>query len=328
MSQKQTIKILISSAGRRVELMACFRSAASEMDLGCRVVATDMNPSMSPACLAADAAFEVPPSRSEGFIERTMEICEREGIDLVIPTIDPELLLFSRALSEFNRRGTLVAVADERIVRMARNKLETAHFLAACGVPAPETYMLEDYVTRTEERRLPVIVKPIDGSCSKGIKILRTLEEVRAVSVDRQSQIVQDYWEGKEYTVNCFFDSKGDLRVAVPHLRYEIRAGEVSKGITEKHEGLMEVANRLGNHIEGAFGGICFQAIVRPDGKLVVFEINARFGGGYPLADYAGAKCAKALISEALEIPMDIDFQWRSGVKMLRYDAAVFGEIE
>lgn len=50
--------------------------------------------------------------------------------------------------------------------------------------------------------------------------------------------IVQEMYEGKEYTVNLFFDKNGVLKSSVPHLRVETKGGEVSKGITQQIDAL------------------------------------------------------------------------------------------
>jgi carbamoyl-phosphate synthase large subunit len=55
-----------------------------------------------------------------------------------------------------------------------------------------------------------------------------------------------------------------------------------------------------------------------------VFEINARFGGGYPLAHQAGATFSQWLLEEVAGLPATANDRWQDGVLMLRYDSAVF----
>jgi carbamoyl-phosphate synthase large subunit len=138
--------------------------------------------------------------------------------------------------------------------------------------------------------------------------------------------VVQDLIPGSEFTVNLFFDARG-LRCAVPHWRMETRGGEVSKGLTRRIPALMEAAEKIGRALDGkAFGPLCFQAMVTDSGEAFVFELNARFGGGYPLADRAGAKFARWLLELALHRHCSANNNWRENVMMLRYDAAVFSE--
>ena len=136
--------------------------------------------------------------------------------------------------------------------------------------------------------------------------------------------IAQDVLRGPEFTVNMFFDAAGRLRSTVPHQRLQVRAGEVEKGLTIDIAELTAAAHRLAAALPGPRGALCFQAMLDADGGAQVFEINARFGGGYPLADRAGATFARWLIEEALGLDSSITDRWLPGVTMLRYDAAIF----
>jgi carbamoyl-phosphate synthase large subunit len=113
----------------------------------------------------------------------------------------------------------------------------------------------------------------------------------------------------------------------VPHRRLEVRAGEVVKAVTEAHAELQRLASRIQAAVPGLRGPWCFQAIERPDGRLAVFEINARFGGGYPVTHASGAHFTTRLLAEALGLPLPSIGPWRPGTLMLRYDAAVFGAL-
>src|SRR6185503_7690674 len=131
------------------------------------------------------------------------------------------------------------------------------------------------------------------GSSSIGLIRYGSAEQYRR-NPPPSDCIVQELLEGPEYTVNTFCDSGGAFRCAVPHLRIEVRGGEVSKGRTERRADLTGIAEQIAT-LPGARGVFCFQAIVTERGP-VVFEINARFGGGYPLAHRAGAKFTKWLL--------------------------------
>ena len=46
--------------------------------------------------------------------------------------------------------------------------------------------------------------------------------------------IVQEFLQGKEYTVDIFLDFKSNIITVVPRLRISTRSGEISKGKIEK----------------------------------------------------------------------------------------------
>jgi carbamoyl-phosphate synthase large subunit len=318
--------VLLSSAGRRVELMSCFRKDAAELGLELTVIATDLDPSMSAACHTADRAHRVPRCTSPEFVPHMLALCVREGVDLLVPTIDTELLALAAARDELGRGGTQVVVSSPEIVQLSRDKARTMEVLRAGGVTVPDTIPLATLVADPTALRWPVILKPIGGSRSVGIITMASPECLAAVAAGLSGYIAQERWSGEEYTVNMYFDGNGRMQCAVPHLRQEVRAGEVSKGITKRHPRLLAIAERLGDLLTGARGPLCFQAITRSSDEAAVFELNARFGGGFPLAHRAGAHVPKWLMEERLGIEPTVPATWRENLAMLRYDQAVYVE--
>jgi carbamoyl-phosphate synthase large subunit len=320
---KSECTILLSSAGRRVELIRCFRDGAAHLGIDLRVIAVDVDPAMSAACQIADVAIRVPRCDRAEFIDELLKICLRHGVDLIVPTIDPELEPLSAQAARFREIGVDLAIAAPEVVRLARDKLRTAHFLASRGVPAPRSGRLDEVMADPGAWPWPLMIKPRAGSSSVGIRILRSPDELTELGGSRE-YLAQELLQGEEYTVNLFFDAAARLRCAIPHLRCEVRAGEVAKGITRRHPELEAIARALGETLPGARGALCFQAIVDAAGRAVVFELNARFGGGYPLAHRAGARFAQWLLEETTGRSTSAHNHWQDGVLMLRYDHAIF----
>jgi carbamoyl-phosphate synthase large subunit len=98
----------------------------------------------------------------------------------------------------------------------------------------------------------------------------------------------------------------------------------VSKATTLREPVVLELARSLGRILSGAYGPLCFQAIVTPAGQAAVIEVNPRFGGGYMVAHQAGAAFPRWLLEDRLGLPSTVHDNWDEGVTMLRYDAAVF----
>jgi len=319
---RKPFSILLSSAGRRVELMNCFRSDAEELGLDLRVVATDANAKMSSACQLADEGLNVPKCGEREFIPALLDICAKRQVRLLVPTIDPELEPFARHRKEFEKIGTRIAVSDPETIVICRDKLRTASFLAERGIPVPETASLA--AVREQVFNFPIILKSREGSSSEGVLRIDKDANLRTLASALPNYIAQEQHQGIEYTVNLFFDEASQLRCAVPHVRVETRAGEVSKAMTQRNQQLLQLAERVGRALPDPFGVLCFQAIISASEEVAVFEINARFGGGFPLAHRAGAKFSKWLLEWAAELPPTITDQWQDGLTMLRYDTSTF----
>ena len=314
------LTMLLCSAGRRVGLLRAFRRAAANLHVDLKIVACDAQPEWSAACRLADLAVRVPRADGPEYVPVIEAICSEYNIGLVVPTIDPELLPLAAARDRLAASGTAVAVSAPPVIETCRDKLRTADFLAAHGIPVPHTIDLASADSRNWSG--PAIVKPRHGSAGRAVTRIDSLDALPGVATE--PMVVQELLKGEEWTVNLYFDSAGALRSVVPHRRVQVRAGEVEKGVTGRQTHLMEIARQMAACLPGPRGALCFQAITAADGSAKVFEINARFGGGYPLADYAGASFAQWLIEERLGLPDTATDAWAAGVAMLRFDAAIF----
>lgn len=314
--------VLVSSAGRRVGLIECFRRSAEAAGIDVRILACDLEPELSAACQAADGAYAVPGCDSADFIDTMLDIVEDAGVDLIVPTIDPELEPLARAAARFEVLGTRVHVSPPGVIDVVRDKLMTARILAAAGVPTPWALPMQVAQIFPERVTWPAFLKPLSGSASRGVRIVRSAADLP--DAPDEPMILQQLLIGPEYTVNMFIDADGLLRSAVAHRRLRVRAGEVEKGRTERDPLFRQLAEGVARALPAARGVMCFQLIVDETTGPRVFEVNARFGGGYPLAHFAGAEYTRWLLEELVGLPSTAHDGWRSGALMLRYDAAVF----
>ncbi|MEM5544993.1 ATP-grasp domain-containing protein [Sulfitobacter sp. AS92] len=314
--------VLLTSAGRRVELLECFRAAARELGLNAPIFACDHEPTLSAACARADGAFKVPRCDDPTYAEAVRAIVAKTGVNLVIPTIDPELMSLSEARSSFDELGARVHVSDPATIAVVRDKARTSQVLDSAGVPVPRTQTLAALRAEPVLLSWPVFLKPTGGSASRGLAVINRQEDLPA-NVD-EPMIAQDYLRGPEFTINMFVKADGQLSAVIPHVRLSVRAGEVEKGRTERRTDLRLIAEGIVTALPGLRGVVCFQVIDDAVLGPRVIEINARFGGGYPLAHAAGATFARWLLEEAAIGSSTAHDDWVEGVEMLRYDAAVF----
>ncbi|MBT0667213.1 ATP-grasp domain-containing protein [Novosphingobium profundi] len=316
------VRILFTSAGRRVGLTECFRRAGKVLGVAVEIHACDLAPHLSAACLAADASFAVPRCSDDDYIPTLRAYCRENAIDILVPTIDTELEALAMAREELAREGTLVPVSAPETIAIVRDKVRTIEVLQDAGVPVPRTTPIEAARARPGDWTWPLFAKPVGGSASRGLAVLDGPEAICAAY--DEPMLVQDRLEGPEYTVNIYLDGKGQMLCAIPHQRLSVRAGEVEKGRTLRDPRMMAIAASIAQALPGAEGPLCFQLIDDPRHGPRVFEINARFGGGYPLADHAGGRFAENLLRRVLGRPQLAVSDWREGVTMVRYDEARF----
>jgi carbamoyl-phosphate synthase large subunit len=313
--------ILLSCAGRRVSLMRSLREAVAAIGYRPRILACDTTWNAA-AMHLADAAFTVPACTDPGFPEVVLGRCAADGIDLVVPTIDPELPVWARLREELGRSGTTVAVSDQATVAIAADKrLTNAHCLAA-GVPCPRQAPIRAAVDDPGAWPVPLVAKPPLGSASQGVRHIDRRADLADLA--DQDLIVEERASGVEHTVDVYVDRGGTVRGAVVRRRLEVRAGEVSKALVVRDERLVRLAVRAIGALPGAYGPLNLQVFADGE-RATVIEINARFAGGYPLSWRAGGRHGEWLVREVLREQIAatgtaVEF----GTMMLRWDEEVF----
>jgi carbamoyl-phosphate synthase large subunit len=321
---KDKFNVLISSAGRRVALLNIFRRTLANMGLQGSVMAADMS-SLSSAFHSADDSFLVPSCSHPEFIPSILENCSKRSIDLVIPTIDPELPVFAAHREAFSDIGTTVAVSTPEVVAITFDKVSTHEWLVDQGFPTVNQFSVGEGDVGSNGWPFPLLVKPRRGSASIGVAIV---EDSRQLEIATQAgdYVAQTIASGNEHTIDVLTDRSGRCVCAVPRRRLETRSGESSKGITVRSNELMSLAERLCESLPGPYGPLTIQVFVDDStGDLSVVEINPRFGGGYPLSWEAGAHYPRWMIEEILALPSTAtSSDWKSGLVMLRWDEGVF----
>lgn len=311
--------ILILSAGRRVSLARLFRQAAAPHSL--TVATADMRPAMSSACQDSGDWVELPHVHDADYAQRLENYCRDAGVRLVVPTIDTELPLLASLKARFAAFGCTLAVSDTALVDHCADKRMTGMLFEPLGLTMPR---------RMEINALsyPLIIKPYDGSLSAGISILHKPAELNQAHLDNPRNMFCQYLEHsehEEFTCDAYFDRNNQIRAVVPRLRIEVRGGEVSKGQTVRNDIVPFLTERLA-YLPGAVGCLTIQIMRhRETGEKYLIEVNARFGGGYPLTARSGANYHQWLIEEyILKRPIGDFTAWQDRLVMLRYDAEIF----
>lgn len=320
MPKKTTVGILITSAGRRGELVKIWKeSALSILGPEARVYANDLKPSLSAACQLADQSFAICRCTEPAYPAQVLEQCLAHGIQLVIPTIDTELQALAEARDTFAAAGVQVVVSDPELVNQCRDKRRTAALFASLSIPTPK-------ILDPAHLTFPCFMKPVGGSCSQGVKAIPSADHLAPVDTRNPDNLFQELVPGNwmEYTVDLYYSKSGDLLGCVPRQRLEVRGGEISKGITRKGKFLQSLKNYFA-HLKGARGVVTLQIFVDPRREqLLGIEINPRFGGGYPMSHAAGAYYPAMLIREYLfGESLDFTEAWGANLVMLRHDTMV-----
>ena len=314
------INILILSAGRRVELIKCFKEAAKIKGIKSNIVAADMSKT-APATYFADKSYIIPRVAQEGYIESIIDICNKEEIKLIVPTIDTELRVISvnKALIE-ERTKAKVLVSDKRVIDICRNKKNTNKFFEKNGFGVPREISEKDI--NEENYNFPLFIKPLDGSSSINAFKINNKKELEFFKDYIKKPIIQECIEGKEYTIDAFMDFDGQPITIVPRERIATRSGEISKGKIIKDRELIDEVKKV-IEILKPIGHITLQCMKTNEG-IKFIEINPRFGGGAPMSIKAGANSPLNLYKLLLGEKLFYNEDYEENMMALRFDDCIF----
>lgn len=287
----KAIHILFTGVGRRIELIQAFRNAALVLGKNLKIYGTDVS-NTAPALAYCDFIRKIVPMRSSDYIQNLLEICKKDYIDLVIPTIDTDLLVLSENKERFELIGTKVLISPPEMIKICRDKSKTLQFFLDSGLKSP--VIISNWIEY--DAGYPAFIKPIHGSSSINAFKVENKEELRVYAAKIKDYIIQPFIEGREFTIDIFCDWSGKPISIVPRERLQIRAGEVLKTKIVMDETMIAEAKKLCK-IFKICGPITVQ-VIRDNctGDDYYIEINPRYGGGAPLSIKAGARSPEAVL--------------------------------
>ena len=310
------IRILFTGVGRRIELLQAFRNAALVLNKDLKIYGADMA-GTAPALAYCDYTRKVVAMRDPGYIQNLLDICTNDSIDLLIPTIDTDLLVLSENKEKFEAIGTRVMISAPDKIRICRDKNYTSQFFMDCGLRAPMP--VNDW--KEYKAGYPAFIKPKDGSSSINAFKVENEEELEVHAGQIEDYIVQPFVSGREYTIDIFCDWNGVPVSIVPRERLQVRAGEVLKTRIELDQTMIEESKALCSVFKPC-GPMTVQLIRDDAGVDWYIEINPRFGGGAPLSMKAGARSAEAIL-KLLDGEEVGEYQIADGTIYSRFDQSV-----
>lgn len=319
LDKMKEIRILVTGVGRRVELMQAFRQAALKLDINLKLYGADMS-GTAPALAYCDYTRKVCGMREAQYIQQLADICVADQINLIMPTIDTDLLILSQNVDVFEKVGTKVLISKPDKILICRDKNNTGTFFESCGLKAPKTY--NDY--RKYTGPYPCFIKPKDGSSSINAFKVENEEELSVYAEQVDDYIIQPFVSGREYTIDIFCDFEGRPIYITPRERVQVRAGEVLKTRIFMDKTMIEESKKLCQAFKPC-GPMTVQ-LIRDEktGEDYFIEINPRYGGGAPLSMKAGARSAEMLIR--LLMGEHIEYQEKTscnGAVYSRFDQSV-----
>ncbi len=258
--------------------------------------------------------------------EKILDVCEKVGIDGIC-SISSDLAMI--AVNYVADKLHLVGNTQECVMRTT-NK----HMMRKCfeenGDPSPKSILVRSADDADKvDLDLPVIVKPVDRSGSRGVTkvtdraaLSDAIEAALGVGFEKKA-IVEEYVSGREYSVeyiswegkHCFLALTQKYTTGSPNF-IETAHLEPAQVDNETLTRIKTVVEHALDSVGFRYGASHTEVMVKDDGDVRIIEIGGRMGGdniGSSLVRLStGYDFLKGVLDVALGIPPHVGTTHRS----------------
>jgi len=263
-------------------------------------IASDIDDFNHSKCLA-DEFIIFPKNNESDLWDKIENILIENKISIVIPSFDETLLGWAGRKEYFLKMGVHIIISDTNTIDTFLDKYKAYLFCKSIDILTPKTSLSQEYL----------LVKPRTGRGGKGIYVGNK-------SISMKDMISQEFIEGKEFTVDCFFDNNGNPIYIIPRLRINVQNGKSTKGVVVKHKRIEIYIKRISENIRFT-GPVNFQFIENKSKDLYFIECNPRIAGGMALGFAASENWINLIIKNFINKENIRPKSIKYGLKMVRY---------
>ena len=319
------MNVLITSVNNKVLLVKQFKQAAINYS-NTMIFSGDIDANVSGA-LFSDKHLILPKDNDPLFIDKVKQLCIDNNIKLIIPTRDEELKIFSLYKEDLNKIGCNVIVPSISTLEICQNKYLFFKFCESNNIDVPKTYW------DIEDIKYPAFSKPTFGKASKGAFKINSDEDLKIFSLYKEElnmlglknikdNIIQEYVDWQEYTVDLFSDLEHNIISVVPRKRIKIVNGESHIGETENNQYIINKTIDLAKKLK-LIGHNVIQCFYK-NNTIKFIEVNPRYGGASNLSFKSGANTPEFLLKLIRKQPIKPIKNFTNKLKMYRHSTDVF----
>ncbi|MDO8947945.1 MAG: ATP-grasp domain-containing protein [Desulfocapsaceae bacterium] len=226
----------------------------------------------------ADKFVLAPLTSSNHYLNWLEKVIVENHINLVMPGIEQDVHFFSEHRNFFNSIPVNVALNDQRLINLTRDKwLMHQELLGINSEIRIPSYIEGDFESLSKKLGVPFILKPRCSYASKGLVRIQSKADFMFLS-DKLGGILMAQpiigSDNEEYTVAVFGNGQGQVCASITLQRRLAADGSTAKAWVRQHDKLDEVVASLCAHFK-PIGPTNLQ--FRRDGNCwKLLEINPR----------------------------------------------------
>lgn len=256
-----------------------------------------------------DAGYVVPRITEPDYIPIVIDICKKEGVDVIIPFITAELPIMAANKELIESHGIKVSVTSQASLDAAGNKIalserypdlmpkqKVVHSLSDIADFADEIgYPDKKFCCKLPNRCGGLGFAIIDEVLGKDLTIYNKFGINRYITFDmlmilarncNEPLILQEYEEGTDYSM-CALADNGEMLYGLGFEASLMAFGSAMFAEINQNDAAYEISRQIIKDT-GIDGNVCFDFILKPDGGVKLLEVNPRVSATLPFIAKAG----------------------------------------
>lgn len=271
-----------------------------------------------------------PSAGEEAIMTRIDYILSKTKIDVLIPTLDSEIIGCIRLEKELNKRGIKMFLPSEEQL-LLRDKSNLCKTFPELGIQVPKTIFITDINkinTLDKELKFPVYIK---GSLYEAYRC-NTISEASyyfnlIVSKWGFPVLAQEAVYGDEFNISLVGDGEGHILGMIPQRKLIITdKGKGFGGVVIDNPKLNKFAEDVIKALK--WRGPCELEMIKTlDDEIYLIEINPRFPAWIRLAEGAGQNLPAMVVKLALGEEVEPFTSYKTGTMFIRHAEDIIADI-
>ena len=292
------MNILLINPGRRNYIVEYFLKLRKKFNLNIFLIDKDKNiPSFS---LQNTKNYICPPaSKKKKFKKFLRNFVYQNKIKIIFPLSHWELTPLAEEKIFYKKKKIEVIVSEKKIIEICKNKIKTIKFLKKNNILFPSIVNFNKI-----KKSLPVIKKRVLGNGSKDQQIYFKSNEIP--KNNNRNFFYQKYYNWEEFGLDILNDLNAKYIHSCARKKLLIRAGDTDKAKIVLNNKFTEIAKKISNHLKHI--GILDIDFLFNGSKILILDLNARIGGGYPFTHEAGFNYLEQILNLACKKKKKLNF--------------------
>lgn len=341
MNDFKDITVMVSACGYQFmpALADCLKNNGER---NIKIVGTDMNYDET-IMQMVDVFYKVPNAKAPDYIDIILNICKKECVDILLPTMSAELIPILDNIERFHELGVIVSISNRKSIETCNNKLKFYEFMKESNLPMVGFYPAENIQeVQYAFKKLgypdkAICMKALELSGSRGIRIVDpkksrfdilfgekpnsfyiSYEELMEILSEKENipkVVVMEAIPGEEFSVDLVADH-GKIIYMCARQSNTIIASIPQTATLFKDEKAYKICEEVVKRLE-IDGNADFDFKYDENGNPILMEVNPRIAATMAIFKAGGLNLVYLRIKQLLgeELP---NIKVRYGVKMVR----------